>query len=277
MSDREVLVLDPDAATRSRIRKTLEGLDIDCVAYGDVTEALRYGNWSGVAAVIANMKTLSGPAGRGKRGSATQLRREIERLREAGSASPRPSGRPRAVIVTTDDFSTREHEAAIDAGAGLYLAEDAAFSKKIMRRYIGELLRTRQGEDTHGRSPEARDPVFALPSAHLRSASGRLSADRIADELGTPLKSLAEAVGAGYTTVQKTPDSAALQTRLAPFANVLVMLHDVFEGDQTRIRVWLSAEHRLLGGKPPLAVMLTPGAIAGVEQMVSNAWQGVPA
>lgn len=127
------------------------------------------------------------------------------------------------------------------------------------------------------RPPEQRNPESSLPSAHLRSPeSGRLSAELIADELGTTLQSLVEALEAVYPTVQKTPDSADLQTRLARYANVLMMLRDVFEGDLVRTRVWLSAEHCLLGGKTPLSVMLTPGGIVGVEQMVANAWHGIP-
>lgn len=285
MSDGEVLVLEPDATTRTRISKTLEQLDIDTVAYGSVTDALGYAHWPRIDAVIVNMKTLRSQGGLGKRAATSQLKREIARLRKAREATPtRRNGRPLAVIVTSDLDTVAEHEAALDAGAGLYLHEEAAKSPAILRVYIESFLRTRRDEAAPASqstsapvaTPGQSRGVFDLPTQHLRSENGRLSAARIADALGVPLKRLAEALKVGYTTVQKTSDSASLQARLAPFANVLAVLNSVFHGDPQRVRAWLVAEHDHLGGKPPQQVMLTPGGVAGVEQLVYGAWLGIP-
>lgn len=286
MSDGEVLVLEPDATTRSQISETLERLDIDTVAYGSVADALGYAHWPRIEAVIVNMKTLRSHGWPGKRAATSQLKREIARLRKAREAAPatRRNGRPLAVIVTSDLDTVAEHEAALDAGAGLYLPEKAATSPAIMRAYIGSILRTRGDETLPSpqstaapvRAPRQSGGVFDLPTQHLRSENGRLSAARIADALGVPLKRLAETLKVGYTTVQKTSDSASLQTPLAPFANVLAVLNSVFEGDPQRVRAWLVAEHDHLGGKSPQQVMLTPGGVAGVEQLVNGAWLGIP-
>ena len=119
--------------------------------------------------------------------------------------------------------------------------------------------------------------LFALDDEALRDPdSGRWDAKRISDAMEVDLAKLATAVEGDYPAIAQTPNGEALQVRLAPFANVLAMLHDVFGGDEGRVRIWLRAPQRYFGGKTPLEVRLTPGGATGVEELVVGAWLGEP-
>ncbi len=270
MHETDVLVLEEDAAVGARLRKALARGAVETVLHRSLAEALGRVNWGRVAAVVADVGALAGGPP-----TLTKLREAIETLRRAERAEGR---RPVAVIVTSGEESLAEHEAALGAGADLYLSRAAAAQGEILRLHLERLL----GEmtlDVIRAEPESESHVadiFALPTERLRAESGRLDAARIADALSVPLKALAEALEAQYTTVHKTPDSVALQPKLVPFANVLAMLDEIYEGDERRTRAWLQTERRELGGNTPLAALLRPGGAAGVEQFVAGAWLGEP-
>jgi hypothetical protein len=119
--------------------------------------------------------------------------------------------------------------------------------------------------------------VFQLRDAHLRSDSGRWDARKIAEAMGVALTELAAAIDVGYKTVFRTPDSESLQLKLAPFANVLAMAYQTYQGDEERVRMWLRSQQAQLGGKSALQGLLMPGKAAAVESFVTNAWVGIPA
>lgn len=72
---------------------------------------------------------------------------------------------------------------------------------------------------------------------------------------------------------ERTPEQ---QEHLASFARVLAVLRDVFQGDPERIRQWLLNPHPELQNETPQQTLQTPGGVVGVEQMVTNAWLGIP-
>src|SRR5205823_6100645 len=78
------------------------------------------------------------------------------------------------------------------------------------------------------------------------SESGRISADKVAEYLGIPLKRLAEALEVNYVAVHKTPDAEGLQERLAPIKRSLEILHEIV-GDLKTVRAWLNSRHPDLG------------------------------
>jgi hypothetical protein len=77
--------------------------------------------------------------------------------------------------------------------------------------------------------------------------------------------------------LHKTPDATSVQSSLAPFANVLAMLDEVYDGDASRVLQWLETEQATLRGQTPRAALLTPGGARGVEQFITNAWLGASA
>lgn len=283
--DTDVLVLERDTKTASEIRSNLRQWDFGIVESASVSDALDHAPWTRLGAVIADVKALT-PHRRKKRPTEAELRVAIGRLREA-SERLRASGqswRPLVVIVTSDHEEVAEHAAAVKAGADLYLPQNAAVHEDIMRSYLSRMLRARaddpptpsSADPTASQAPSGWMQVFDLPDKQFRGDSGRLDASRIAAALGVPLKSLATALEVGYTTVHKTPDSPALQAGLAPFASVLAMLDQVFDGDSRRVLAWLQSEQHALGNRTPRDAMLVPGGVVGVEQFVAGAWIGEP-
>ncbi len=77
-----------------------------------------------------------------------------------------------------------------------------------------------------------------------------------------------------YSTVARTPDSDALQEKLAPFANVIAMTRRVYDQDDARLRKWLQHPQSAFGNTTPLKALLKPGQAPAVEQWVAGAWMG---
>jgi CheY-like chemotaxis protein len=351
-----VLVLEPDRVAQSRFRQALRTLRFAPVVSTSLSDALDRAEAEPFAAIIANIDALL-PGGRSAAADAvvSELRTAIERLRASQRRGTETRGalRPPPIIVTGNEEGRAariaDHQAALRAGADLYLSRPEAATAEIIGALLRRLTRTRDEDrpERGGRAPGvpkgspvgvvggstvgsmaaktvreapggrgwgvgaagSRAPtaaratarrgaatrvtappaeagrvdaqrlvadVFALPTADLRSERGRLDAQRIADTLGVPLAELATALGVAYRTVHKTPDSEALQPRLAPFANVLAMLSDVFVGDRRRIRGWLREARSEFDGRAPLDALLTPGKAPAIEQFVARAWMGEP-
>lgn len=277
MNENDVLVLDPRGGA-SRIRNSLKDWDYGTVEYRSVSDALASAPWPSLAVVIADVRALTEKHAR-HRATEAEFRKAIAQLREA-SGRRRSSARRLVVIVMSDHDEVAEHAAAVKAGADLYLSHRAAASGEIIPIYVSRMLQRRAddvpSEPAAAQAPSGWMEVFDLPAARLRSDSGRLDASRIAQALGVPLKKLAAAIGTGYTTVHKTPDGPALQAVLAPFANTVAMLDQVFAGDTQRVLAWLQSPQERLGNQTPQQAMLAPGGAAGVEQFVAGAWMGEP-
>lgn len=282
MDENGVLVLDRRGSTASEIRSSLKDWHFGTVEFRSVSDALAAAPWPSLSVVIADVWALTEKHAP-RQATVAELRAAITRLREA-SHRTRSSARPLVVIVTSARDGVAEHAAAVKAGADLYLSHRVVADKEIIGIYLSRMLQRRADDvpaepvanPVQAQAPSGWMEVFDLPAARLRSESGRLDASRIAQALGVPLKKLAAAIGTGYTTVHKTPDSPALQAVLAPFANVVAMLDEVFGGDGQRVLAWLQVPQERLGNTTPRQAMLAPGGVAGVEQFVAGAWMGEP-
>lgn len=293
----DVLVLEPDTRTRQALGTTLQGLHFTPVLSGSLDEALQRVGAGELEAVIADWEALV-PAGMNTRSALTlaaRLSASIAQLRATyASAHAGQTGRqalPLRVIVTTDRENVDAHAAAIQAGADAYLRADEARDESVIASYLSRFLQASlvtlasaavasrpTVADVAPAAPAHVADAFALPDEDLRDPdSGRWDAKRIAEALGINLTELAEALAVNYSTIARTPDSGALQERLAPFVNVIAMTRQVYAQDDTRLRKWLRQPQSSLGDVAPLSAMLRPGAAPAVEQWVAGAWLGEPA
>jgi CheY-like chemotaxis protein len=282
MNENDVLVLDRRGSAASEIRSSLKDWDFGTVEFQSVSDALAAAPWPRLSAVIADVRALTEQHAP-RQATEAELSASIMRLREA-SHRTRSSARPLVVIVMSARDGVAEHAAAVKAGADLYLSHRVVTNTEIIGIYLSRMLQRRaddvpaapEANPVQAQAPSGWMEVFDLPAARVRGENGRLDASRIAHALGVPLKKLAAAIGTGYTTVHKTPDSPALQAVLAPFANVVAMLDEVFGGDEQRVLAWLQVPRERLGNRTPQQAMLAPGGAAGVEQFVAGAWMGEP-
>lgn len=276
---RDVLVVERDPAIRAELAKAIASERFGWKSAPSLDHALQVSNPSNVSAVVADVNSLGGfEAG------SMRLQTAIRQLR---SAMRDEAGEPAfdiVVIVTGEEDDAERHAWVLDAGADLYVPSSVAKHAPAMSLYLRRLTERVQwsvAKATRERAamrlsdrPTRANDVFDLPTGRFRSGSGRIHAGHVADALGVPLVRVAEAIQVLYQTVHKTPDSGALQESLAPIANTLAMLDQVFEGDDTRLRAWLRSEQPALGGRTPLDALLMPGGAAGVEQFVTGAWLG---
>ncbi len=288
------LVLAPDRRTQRELNQVLRSVLLAPIISSSLADALARGAERSVAVVIADLNELS-------RGNFARtdvralspsktdaaLRAAISRLRD----TQRVGQHRIPVIVTAPRENIAAHAAALAAGADLFLSLAEATNKTILGAYLRGLLSEDSGMGTgascstaYARSSKTAGAevrrvaeVFQLPTTRFRSDVGRLDAGRIAEAANIPLRQLATAIGVKYGTLHKTPDGASVQSALAPFANVLAMLYDVYSGDASLARQWLETPQAELGGRTPRAAMLSPGGAGGVEQFVTNAWLGAPA
>lgn len=267
----------------------LRSMPLTPVVSSSLADALSRAAERPLVVVIADIDELSSanaPRIAFGRGTGAALRAAIRLLRE--TQGDRQSRLPIIVTAVREDVET--HAAALNAGADLFLSLAEARNKSILGGYLHRLLSGHAGHSGGAtpvwyapkQSPAARKgsrvaEVFQLPTSRFRNESGRLDAVRIAKAANVPLRQLATAIGVKYGTLHKTPDAIGVQSVLAPFANVLAMLDEVYDGDASRVLQWLETEQPALHGQTPRAALLTPGGAQGVEQFVTNAWLGAPA
>ena len=301
-----VLVLAPNPAARQAIASTLDGLQLTCTLSSSLDHAVECARAGTLDAIIADWKLLA-RVDRNPRSPltlATRLSTSIAQLR-AVHAGQQPFATVRAaaplrIIITTDDENPEAPAAAIPAGADAYLRADEARLETVLGSYLTRFLQLQamlqRAAEMVGQSAAAMPPSAAPPSvapdavpattAHVTDAfalrdedlrapdSGRWDAKRIADALAITLKDLTDAVEVNYSTAARTPDSEALQEKLAPFANVIAMTRQIYEQDDARLRKWLQHPQSALGNSTPLKALLKPGQAAAVEQWVAGAWLG---
>ena len=301
MSTPWILVVEPDAETRHQIEAVLQGFNLNPITSGSVQQALEQAQGGNeVTAVIADWTALILPRS-GEGGHSTDLvalRNGISRLR--ASLRARANGgqggalRTVPVIVTTVEERPGMHAAAIGGGADAYLRATEALDGPLLLSYLDRFDRIRDGV-APGRvlpdkkvltKPSHRAPllhqkapladVFGLPVADLRNAdTGRWDARRVAVALGEPLTALAEALGEKYPTVARTSDSERLQAKLAPFANVVAILRQTYDDDQSKVLAWLRHPQEALKGTP-LDALMRPQTAPAVEQWLTRLWLGEP-
>jgi hypothetical protein len=119
--------------------------------------------------------------------------------------------------------------------------------------------------DTLGR---ARRVVAA--TSDLREASGRLSAERIAEAFALPVAGLAEILGRKRQTVAKTPDAESLQAPLLAFERI-VRLRSVLSPED--FRKWLRMPNAELDGAAPLD-WVRGGRAAAVADLAEDMLSG---
>lgn len=105
--------------------------------------------------------------------------------------------------------------------------------------------------------------------------TGRLDAERVAEYLKIPLKSLAGSLGKSYASVHKTPTGASLQPALQSIKRILEILEQVLV-NRPAVLAWLNSPHPDLGRRTPLSVLLE-GQPGVVEDMLEAALWGLPA
>jgi len=103
--------------------------------------------------------------------------------------------------------------------------------------------------------------------------SGRIDAKRVAEALGVKLTQLPQALNVGYKALHKTPDAPALQGRLQPIKDAIVLVSRFVRTQD--VRVWLNSPHPDLRRRKPLDVILS-GRASAVVTMLENALAGIP-
>lgn len=105
-------------------------------------------------------------------------------------------------------------------------------------------------------------------------ATGRIDAKKVAEFLAVPLAQLAEALNANYPTVYKTPAAPNLQEGLRPIKRSMDLISRVTRTPDDA-RAWLNNPHPDIGGRTPLAVILS-GRADAVVTLLENALAGIP-
>jgi hypothetical protein len=301
MSD--VLMLEPNEATRSVVRQAIECMHLRPLTSESWDDALSQAERGAIGVFVADWQSLVVGLDLRDELQLTNRFRSVLAQLSATMGAPLPPSVILTAGASSADAYESAHAAAIIAGVDVFLGpEDLRFST-ILESYLARfgsertaraMSPTRRAPEPIRRAPSA-DPVhsttegpqyprashvadaFDLPAAHLRdSASGRWDAKKIAAALGIELKPLAEAIHRKYGTAHKTPHALSLQDALAPLGNVLAMLAQIYGGDQQAIRAWLRGKQRQLGGQEPLAALLEPGRAPLVEQWVAGLWLGEP-
>jgi DNA-binding NtrC family response regulator len=175
-----------------------------------------------------------------------------EKLRERGRNIP--------IMMMTAKGAT---PAAIPEWATDYLAKPLDPQELLFR-----IKRALASKAFHGRIPPVSHPELHDPE------SGRIDAANVADFLAIPLSQLAEALGALYATVHKTPAGVGLQKSLRPIKRGIELVTRVTR-NASEARMWLNTPHPDLRGETPLEVILAGRANALVT-ILENALAGIP-
>jgi len=122
--------------------------------------------------------------------------------------------------------------------------------------------------------PRTSGASIGVPLEDLHGPTGHLDAAALANYLSIPLAKLAAALGVNYTTLHKTPDSAAVQPSLATIKRILVILSEML-GKRETVLAWLNSPHPDLGNRTPISVVLE-GHASAVVSLLENALAGVP-
>lgn len=180
---------------------------------------------------------------------------------------------PELPVIILSSEPTDEVRAALRLGPTDYV--EKPIDPVLFRHRVRLLLESAARRQTGPASPSlSRSIRVTLPELHDPKGTGRLDASRIAGYLGVPLAQLAEALGANYTAVHKTPAAPAVQEGLRPIKRSLEILADMF-ADPKEVRTWLNSPHPDLGIRTPLQVILEGHADA-LRTLLENAVAGIP-
>jgi len=123
-----------------------------------------------------------------------------------------------------------------------------------------------------------RDPLressrVAIAVEGLRSESGRLSATKVAEELGISVAELAKYLGSSRQAVSKTPDAKTLQLKLRPYERIIQLRSTL---SKTKFKNWINHGFPDLDGLSPLE-LIAEGKVAVVADFAEDAILGTPA
>jgi hypothetical protein len=169
---------------------------------------------------------------------------------------------PSAGIVLVFDRPTSETtRQAMQAGADEILYEPELSVAALVWRRIGHLIASEEP------TAAGKRDVLGIAVPHLRAATGRLDATKIAKRLDVPIARLATVVGVSRQALSQTPDSPGIQAALRPIARMFDVLDSVLSPDDER--KWLHATHQRLEGKTPLETVMN-GEAEVVARMLES-------
>ena len=151
----------------------------------------------------------------------------------------------------------------------LELVYTEAPPQELLHR-ISKLLRFKPRFAT----PKTRVVVDPIPL--LRGKSGRLDAEKISLCFGVTLSDLARAVNKPYSTIHKTPDSAALQTSLYPFERIASAIKTITGGKiEQGLKIWLNAPNKAFPASLPVE-LIKKGHASMLADMLEDVLLGHP-
>jgi CheY-like chemotaxis protein len=272
-----VVVLEPNRKTRNVVHQALEELQLRPIESGSWDDAIAQAEREPVGVVVADWEAMVSERGATESADTMRLANRFKSAMVRLQAVREPARQYVPRVILTAGATNREryeqaHAAAISAGVDAFLGPEDLRLSTILESYLLRLM-TEYG--AHESVPRHVVDAFKLPTMHLRHAeSGRWDAGKIAEALGVSLKAVSQAIDAKYGTVHKTPHAEALQRALAPIGNVLAMLSQIYQNDQSAIAAWLQSPQPQLSGLTPKAALLQPGRAAAVEQWAAALWMG---
>jgi hypothetical protein len=131
--------------------------------------------------------------------------------------------------------------------------EFAHGAKQAAVAFEGALAKVSLAEEAASREdPLSKVAALVAATADLRSESGRLSAQRVADCFGLPKSDLARLLGRSRQAISKTDDAESSQAGLAPFERI-ARLRAVLPG--ASFGPWLRQGNELLDGLTPIELI----------------------
>ena len=115
-------------------------------------------------------------------------------------------------------------------------------------------------------------PQVVLPELH-DGDTGRIDAQKVAEFISVPLKSLCDALGLNYKAVHRNPSASSSQEALRPVKRTLEYLYQSLGKPET-VRAWLNTPHPMLEEKTALETILA-GNVFALERLLGNAWDAV--
>ena len=109
-------------------------------------------------------------------------------------------------------------------------------------------------------------------TAALRSGSGRLSAQKVAEQFGLSLAELGSLIGRSRQALWKTDDSEAIQASLLPFERIGRLRAVLPEND---FRSWLNMSNEQLDEQTPIQV-IRDGKAGSVADLAADMLTGSP-
>jgi Protein of unknown function (DUF2384) len=109
----------------------------------------------------------------------------------------------------------------------------------------------------------------------FNASTGRLDAERIAEEMAVPVKVIADALGLKAPGVRKNPDATRLQTDLRRIYTIWTTLVELYSGDKTHARIFLNTPNRYLNRKAPIE-FIELGSLEPVEALLDAMMERQP-